>query len=79
VADAHAKALPVLQPEISVHGKPGSFAMTERPAVAQSPFEVWFGTAVDIWRAANPEVTVREIIAALDTLRHKLTEETSRH
>jgi len=50
-----------------------------KPTLEQSRFEIWFGSAVDIWRAANPDVTVGELLDALETLRRKLTDDRKKY
>jgi hypothetical protein len=45
----------------------------------QSSFEIWLGSAIDIWRAANPDVTVREVVDGLEYAKRKLTEDLYRY
>jgi hypothetical protein len=44
------------------------------PAPEDAPLVDLLACQIDAYRTLNPEVTVREVLQALETIRHKLTE-----
>lgn len=49
--------------------------MSHLPRV-ESPkdLEGYLANVIDVWHKAHPDLTVQEILNALETIRHKLTE-----
>jgi len=59
---------------LPIHHKSEKF-MSHLPRV-ESPenLEGYLANVIDVWHKAHPDLTVQEILNALETIRHKLTE-----